>query len=63
MVDVPDVVGMSAADARRTLEDAGFEVDGGSWLDDLLDGTVSSQSPEGGSGKQAPKGSTVTLNF
>lgn len=63
MVDVPDVVGMSAADARRTLEDAGFDVDGGSWLDDLLDGTVSSQSPEGGSGKQAPKGSTVTLNF
>lgn len=63
MVDVPDVVGMSATDARRQLEDAGFTVHGDSWLDDLLDDTVSSQSPEGGSGHRAPKGSDVTLSF
>lgn len=63
MVDVPDVVGLSGDEARRTLKDAGFDVKGGSWLDDLLDGTVTSQSPEGGNGRQAPKGSTVTLSF
>lgn len=63
MVEVPDVVGLSGDDARQRLEDAGFDVAGGSWLDELLNGTVTSQSPEGGRGRQAPKGSTVTLSF
>lgn len=63
MVDVPDVTGMSGSDARSKLEDAGFSVDGGSWLDDLLNHTVTSQTPAGGAGHQAPKGSSVELSF
>lgn len=61
MADVPDVTGMKAAEARSRLEDAGFHVDGASWLDELLSSTVSSQTPSGGS--RTPKGSSVTLSF
>lgn len=62
-VEIPDVVGMSAQDAISALEDAGFEVEGGSWTDELFDRTVTSQDPQGGSGRHADKGSTVTLSF
>lgn len=63
MVEVPDVVGQKAGRARSILEAAGFEVSGGSWFENLLDEEVTRQSPEGGSGHQAPKGSTVNLSF
>ena len=62
-VEVPDVVGQKADDARSALKDAGFEVKGGSWTDELFNHTVTAQDPEGGNGKKAPKGSTVTLTY
>ncbi|MFI6346950.1 Stk1 family PASTA domain-containing Ser/Thr kinase [Streptomyces sp. NPDC050560] len=62
MVEVPDVTGQKVDDARRTLEDAGFEVkvDKG-FLDGIFGGgdKVSEQSVEGGD--EAPEGSTITL--
>jgi beta-lactam-binding protein with PASTA domain/tRNA A-37 threonylcarbamoyl transferase component Bud32 len=59
-VDVPTVVGMSEADARSTLEAAGFEVSSTSAPSDTAaEGTVSDQSPDGGT--QAAKGSTVAI--
>jgi eukaryotic-like serine/threonine-protein kinase len=59
-VEVPNVVGMSEADAQATLEQAGFEVSSTSAPSDTIpDGSVSDQSPDGGT--QAAKGSTVTI--
>jgi beta-lactam-binding protein with PASTA domain/predicted Ser/Thr protein kinase len=60
-VPVPTVVGQSADDAQRTLEEAGFTVsketvDGGG-----DDGSVVGTSP--GAGSQAKKGSEVTLQI
>ncbi|RKN06132.1 Stk1 family PASTA domain-containing Ser/Thr kinase [Streptomyces radicis] len=56
MIEVPDVGGMSAGEARDTLEDAGFEVN----LNRIfLLGNVFNQSPE--PGDRAPRGSTVTI--
>ncbi len=59
-VEVPNVVGMSEADAQATLEAAGFEVSSTSAPSDTAaEGTVSDQSPDGGT--QAAKGSTVAI--
>lgn len=57
---VPDVVGMDEDDAKEALEAAGFEV--GKVTTDESDedeGTVISQSPEGG--KEAEKGTAVDI--
>ncbi|MFJ9429843.1 Stk1 family PASTA domain-containing Ser/Thr kinase [Streptomyces sp. NPDC101490] len=59
-VEVPDVTGETADDARAALEDAGFEVEVKKTFPYLGD-TVSGQSVEGGS--TAPEGSTVTLTI
>ncbi|MCG2623838.1 Stk1 family PASTA domain-containing Ser/Thr kinase [Arthrobacter sp. I2-34] len=58
MVDVPSVVGQSVRDARRTLEDLGFEVDVRNFFFGGDDATVRSQDPDGGT---APEGSVITL--
>jgi serine/threonine-protein kinase len=59
MVSVPDVVGDSVDDAKKTLEDAGFQVDEDRGLLGLFGDHVKSQSVEGG--KTAPKGSTISI--
>jgi len=59
-VEVPNVVGMSEADAQATLEQAGFQVSSTSAPSDTIpEGSVSDQSPDGGT--QAAKGSTVAI--
>ncbi|MFF9847453.1 Stk1 family PASTA domain-containing Ser/Thr kinase [Streptomyces litmocidini] len=60
LVEVPDVTEQSAADARATLEDAGFEVEVKKSFPYLGD-TVASQSVEGG--ETAPEGSTITITI
>ncbi|WP_329534534.1 Stk1 family PASTA domain-containing Ser/Thr kinase [Streptomyces sp. NBC_01450] len=59
MISVPDVVGNSVDDAKKTLEDAGFQVDEDRGLLGLFGDHVKSQSVKGG--KTAPKGSTITI--
>ncbi|BAC73803.1 putative eukaryotic-type serine/threonine protein kinase [Streptomyces avermitilis MA-4680 = NBRC 14893] len=61
MVEVPDVVGDSVADAQQTLEDAGFEVDKDRGLLGFFGDEVKDQSVEGG--EKAPKGSTITIKI
>jgi serine/threonine-protein kinase len=61
MIEVPDVVGRSADEARAALEEAGFEVDEDRGLFGLFGDTVKSQSPS--AGDEAPKGSTVTVKI
>ena len=58
---VPSVVGMTAADARSTLQGAGFKVTTQTQIDanPADNGRVIDQSPTGGS--TAPSGSTVTI--
>ncbi|MEO8290653.1 MAG: Stk1 family PASTA domain-containing Ser/Thr kinase, partial [Gaiellaceae bacterium] len=57
---VPNVIGMSEADARATLEQAGFEVQTlEAPSSDTPQGVVFDQSPD--SGTDAPNGSTVTI--
>jgi serine/threonine-protein kinase len=58
MVLVPKVSGQTENDARRALQAAGFEVRVQRLLGGLF-GTAHSTSP--GAGRQAPRGSTVTL--
>ena len=59
-LEVPNVVGMPEADARATLEQAGFEVTSTSAPSDTTpEGNVSDQNPDGGT--QAAKGSTVSI--
>lgn len=58
MVEVPDVTGDSLDDARRELQQAGFEVKVERSFPFLGD-TVESQSVEGG--EQAAEGSTITI--
>ncbi len=53
MVQIPSVTGMPAHDARKQLEELGFQVR----LVGFSQGTVIGYSPTG----QAPKGSTITL--
>lgn len=60
LVTVPDVVGQQLAQARGTLEGAGFKVTVRRALGGFF-GTVRLQDPSGGS--KAPKGSTVTLTI
>jgi serine/threonine-protein kinase len=61
-VPVPDVVGQTWDKAKKALQDAGFQLKY-SPAADLLPGgfVVSKISPDAGT--QAPKGSTVTVNF
>jgi eukaryotic-like serine/threonine-protein kinase len=61
MIEVPDVTGDSADDARKALEDAGFRVEEDRGLFGLFGDTVKSQSVEGG--QTAPKGSTITIKI
>jgi beta-lactam-binding protein with PASTA domain/tRNA A-37 threonylcarbamoyl transferase component Bud32 len=57
---VPNVVGMSEADARATLQQAGFEAQSTTAPSDTTpEGNVSAQSPSAGT--DATKGSTVTI--
>ncbi len=59
-VAVPNVVGMTEANARATLGQAGFQVQSTSAPSDTTpSGSVSAQSPSAGT--NAPKGSTVTI--
>jgi serine/threonine-protein kinase len=61
-VNVPDVTGQSEAAARATLVNAGFKVSTtNSPSTTAQPGTVTSQSPSGGS--QAPFGSTVQITL
>ncbi|MFI9026041.1 Stk1 family PASTA domain-containing Ser/Thr kinase [Streptomyces sp. NPDC053560] len=60
LVEVPDVEGEKAADAKKTLEDAGFEVEVKKPFLFPSD-TVDSQSVD--AGDTAPKGSTVTITL
>jgi beta-lactam-binding protein with PASTA domain/tRNA A-37 threonylcarbamoyl transferase component Bud32 len=61
-VAVPNVVGLSEADARSTLEGAGFQVQSVSASSDSTpEGNVSAQNPSAGT--DAPKGSTVTITI
>lgn len=58
MIEVPDVTGMTADDAKAQLEGAGFKVDVEKAL--LFPGDkVQDQSVDGGD--EAPKGSTITI--
>ncbi|MFD8273407.1 Stk1 family PASTA domain-containing Ser/Thr kinase [Streptomyces flaveolus] len=61
MIGVPDVTGDSVDDAKRKLEDAGFEVKEDRGLLGLFGDTVKEQSVEGGD--TAPKGSTITITI
>ncbi|MFE0820587.1 Stk1 family PASTA domain-containing Ser/Thr kinase [Streptomyces sp. NPDC058847] len=61
MIEVPDVVGDSVDDAKRKLEDAGFEVDEDRGLLGLFGDTVKEQSVDGGD--TAPKGSTIKITI
>ncbi|NUR31443.1 MAG: PASTA domain-containing protein, partial [Catenulispora sp.] len=59
MVPVPKVDGMSEADARRTLGEAGFQVDAQKPF--LVGDKVTRMVP--GGGNLAPRGSTVTIEL
>lgn len=58
-LEVPNVVGMSQDEAEKTIEDAGFSVSIGEWVDsDLPRGTIAKQYPTG----MVDAGSTIILN-
>ena len=59
LVTVPNVVGFTAANAKATLENAGFQVVQVTQLSSAKAGSVVSTTPTGGS--KAAKGSTVTV--
>ncbi|MFB9070827.1 PASTA domain-containing protein [Citricoccus parietis] len=62
MIAVPDVTGQTQGEARRQLEEAGFEVEETEILGDFFgsrEGRVRNQSPE--SGAAAAEGSTVRI--
>ncbi|MEV7015368.1 Stk1 family PASTA domain-containing Ser/Thr kinase [Streptomyces sp. NPDC093991] len=61
MVEVPDVVGDKADEARRKLEEAGFSVKEDRGLLGLFRDTVKDQSVDGG--ETAPEGSTITIRI
>lgn len=61
MIEVPDVVGDSVADAKAALEGAGFKVDEDRGLLGLFGDTVKKQSVKGG--KTAAKGSAITITI
>lgn len=58
LFDVPDVFGKQAPEARRILEEAGFQVRVEEILGGIF-GTVRSQDP--GAGNKLPRGATVTI--
>lgn len=58
MVTVPEVKGLTEAEATKKLQDAGFKVSVQSFFGGVLD-EVSASRPGGGA--SAPKGSTVTI--
>ncbi len=59
-VEIPDIKGLSKAEARVKLESAGFTVvESEAQNDEVAAGNVISQTPEGGS--QAEEGSSVTI--
>lgn len=61
-IDVPDVTGKSKAEAVATLQSAGFKVSREEAADDEVEeGDIISQDPEGGS--KAPAGTTVTITI
>ena len=61
-VEVPDVAGMSTAQAVSNLEQKGFVVNRTESYDETVEkGNVISQSPEGGT--KAPSGSAVTIRI
>lgn len=58
--DVPDVVGMTAEEAKTTLQNAGFLVEEDEeYSEDVEEGYVISQTPEGEA--TVEKGSTITI--
>ncbi|GGD83622.1 transglycosylase domain-containing protein [Microbacterium murale] len=60
LVDLPNVVGQSVADATSTLEGAGFSVNVGAPVDsDAAEGIVATQDPGAG---QVSSGTTVTIS-
>lgn len=60
LVTVPDVHGMTQADATTKLEDAGFAVDSGTAFSTQPSGVVISQGPAAGT--SVPKASTVSIS-
>jgi hypothetical protein len=66
-VDVPDVAGLSPADARKQLQGAGLKVDtqgnagGGDFLDQLLGGKPKACETSPAAGETVDAGSTVQL--
>lgn len=61
-ISVPDVTGKAPADARQTLEAAGFQVKrGGTTSSDVAAGAVAGTDPAAGS--SVPGGSMVTLSI
>ena len=59
-VAIPNTVGVTEADARDRLAEAGFEVNAVKVFADEAEGTVTAQSPAAGG--QAAKGSAVRIN-
>ncbi|MDO5727910.1 MAG: PASTA domain-containing protein, partial [Bowdeniella nasicola] len=58
LFEVPDVFGKSSAEARRILEEAGFQVEVSKVLGGVF-GTVRSQDPSAGT--KLPRGTTITI--
>ncbi|MEU2619320.1 Stk1 family PASTA domain-containing Ser/Thr kinase [Streptomyces sp. NPDC007157] len=61
MVEVPNVVGATVDDATKLLEQSGFQVKEDRGLFGLFGNSVQRQSVD--AGKQAPKGSTITITI
>jgi len=64
-VEVPDVSRHSLEEAKKIIENAGFTVGDIAYVNSEPNykGYVVSQSPEGGNGKMAEKGSAINLNI
>lgn len=60
MIEVPNVIGKSAAGAREALEGRGFKVEAEYYMGGIFD-LVRTQSTDGG--KSLPKGSTVAITI
>ena len=57
-IDIPNVVGMTSADAQTKIAEAGFRYNVVETSNDQPKGTVVKQSPSSGQGK---KGDTITI--
>lgn len=66
-VDVPDVVGRSAGDAQKALEDAhlkaDLQTDKGGFFDDLFSGSPSVCDTDPSAGESVSPGTTVTVHL